>query len=228
MDPSASVKLIVIGAGSHAKEVSQYVADLSGSGVSVTLRAFVDEQRPAGRWRGAEVLGGFEALGDFLDRHRDAVFHYLTAVGQNAVRRRFVQRIRALERENVVPWTLVHPQAMVGDSVELGEGTCICPGAIVTADVRIGRHCIINVKASISHDCELGDYVNVNPGATVCGNVRLGEGCYLGAGATVIHKVSIGPWSVIGAGAVVVDDLPGYVTAVGVPARIIRQADRTE
>jgi acetyltransferase EpsM len=68
----------------------------------------------------------------------------------------------------------------------------------------------------------VGDYVNINPSATVAGNARIGDGVFVGAGATVIDRVSIGEWTIIGAGAVVVRDLPPHVTAVGVPARIIK------
>jgi acetyltransferase EpsM len=38
----------------------------------------------------------------------------------------------------------------------------------------------------------------------------------------LIEKVKVGEWSIIGAGAVVVQDIPPRVTAVGVPARIIK------
>jgi acetyltransferase EpsM len=34
--------------------------------------------------------------------------------------------------------------------------------------------------------------------------------------------VTVGEWTIVGAGAVVIADLPADVTAVGVPARIIR------
>jgi serine acetyltransferase len=38
----------------------------------------------------------------------------------------------------------------------------------------------------------------------------------------VIEKISIGAGTKVGAGAAVVRDLPSQVTAVGVPARVIR------
>jgi acetyltransferase-like isoleucine patch superfamily enzyme len=41
-------------------------------------------------------------------------------------------------------------------------------------------------------------------------------------GAKIIQGISIGPWTVVGAGAAVVRDLPANVTAVGVPARVIK------
>ena len=39
----------------------------------------------------------------------------------------------------------------------------------------------------------------------------------------MIDKVSVGAWTIVGAGAAVVRDLPANVTAVGVPARVIKQ-----
>ncbi len=39
----------------------------------------------------------------------------------------------------------------------------------------------------------------------------------------VIPQRTVGAWSVIGAGSVGTKDNPAYATAVGVPARVIRQ-----
>jgi len=39
----------------------------------------------------------------------------------------------------------------------------------------------------------------------------------------VIEKISIGKGTIIGAGAVVTNDLPAGVTAVGVPAKVIKE-----
>jgi acetyltransferase EpsM len=64
--------------------------------------------------------------------------------------------------------------------------------------------------------------VNLNPGAVVAGRARIGAGCYVGAGATIIDQIEVGAWTVIGAGAVVIRHLPEHVTAVGVPARVIK------
>jgi acetyltransferase-like isoleucine patch superfamily enzyme len=47
----------------------------------------------------------------------------------------------------------------------------------------------------------------------------LGDGVFLGTGAVVLPGRSVGAWARIGAGAVVTTDVPGGVTAAGVPAR---------
>ncbi len=215
--------VILIGAGGHGSELASYVQDLIARGEKIRVVGFVDENKPPGRFHGSKILGDFRDLGAFLRAHTKETFHYITATGDNKRRREFVQKIECLRAKNLRPWTLRHPWAHLSQEVQIEEGTCLAPGVIVTSRVQIGRHCILNVNASVSHDCIVGDFVNINPGATICGNVRIGKGCYIGAGATVIEKVSIGNWTVIGAGAVVVDDIPSHVTAVGVPARVIKR-----
>ncbi|WP_353477575.1 DapH/DapD/GlmU-related protein [Microbacterium sp. zg-YB36] len=51
----------------------------------------------------------------------------------------------------------------------------------------------------------------------------LGDRCEVGAGAVLIGPISVGADAKIGAGSVVVKDVPEGTTAVGNPARIVRQ-----
>jgi len=178
---------------------------------------------PKGKFCGARVLGGLPELKSFLKERPGETFHYITANGNNRQRADLVARVEGLRARNLRPWSLRHPGAWVGGEVEIGPGACLAPGSLITTRVKIGRHCILNVNASVSHDCSVGDFVNINPGAVVCGGVVLGEGAYIGAGAVVIERVRVGAWTVVGAGAVVAEDLPANVTAVGVPARIIKR-----
>jgi len=216
------MNLVVIGAGGQGSEVHAYVLSLQSKGLILTLVGAVDEFRPAGKWETTRLLGGFETLRDMVLAKPQEMFSYITAVGHNEVRRKLVTKIAKLESSNIAPWTLVHPDAFIGHDVVIGSGTLIAPRAVITTHVQVGDHCIINVKASISHDCVIGNFTNINPGATLCGNVRVGDGAFIGAGATLIEKVQVGEGAVIGAGAVVISDIPANVTAVGVPAHIIR------
>ena len=56
--------------------------------------------------------------------------------------------------------------------------------------------------------------------------VSIGDGCWIGENACIIGA-SIGRNSTIGANAVVTKDIPEYSVAVGVPAKVVRQFDRT-
>jgi sugar O-acyltransferase (sialic acid O-acetyltransferase NeuD family) len=216
--------LVLLAAGGHAAEVYSYLADLERPDPPVRLLGLIDDGKSVGDWEGSRILGGFDALADLIAHREGRPLAYLTAVGNNRLRRDLAAKAeRAAAGRLLVAWTLRHPQTHVGRRVEVGDGTLLAPGAIVTTRTRIGRHCILNVKASVSHDCTVGDYVNLNPGVTVCGGVHIGDGAFVGSGATVINGVSVGAWTVVGAGAVVVRDLPANVTAVGVPARVIKE-----
>ena len=72
---------------------------------------------------------------------------------------------------------------------------------------------------------EIGDYSSFMPTCNISGEVRIGEAAYWGTGAKVINRKTVGNHAVIGAGAVVTENIPDNVTAVGVPARVIKRND---
>jgi dTDP-4-amino-4,6-dideoxygalactose transaminase/acetyltransferase-like isoleucine patch superfamily enzyme len=117
----------------------------------------------------------------------------------------------------------ISPLAHISPSARIGQGITVFPHVVVNTGAHLDNYCILNVDATVSHDTKVGRYSNINPGVHLAGNVTVGEGCYIGMGANVIQGRSIGSWTVVGAGAVVTQDLPGNVTAVGVPAAVIKK-----
>lgn len=216
--------VVILGCGGHGRELAAYLLETDVKAGRVRWLGFVDEDQSM---RGVALCGG-KVLGDFrnlerLLKNRSQPLFYLTATGDNKVRARFVKKAEKCGKKKLRPWTWVHPKVLMTGPVEIGEGTVIFPGAVLTTDIKIGKHCILNVQVSVSHDAVIGDFTNVNPGVRICGKVKVGPACYLGAGSTIIDKVSIGTGTVIGAGATVIKNLPEKVTAVGVPAKIIKR-----
>lgn len=198
------MSVLVVGAGGHAKVV---IATLRTNGRDVA--AVVDDD-PA--WHGSLLLGA-RVVGPtsrIAEHTGDAVL----AIGANQIRQRIAAAYPA------VRWvTVVHPSAVVHESVRLGAGTVVFAGAVLQPDVEVGDHAIVNTGATVDHDGRVGDFVHVAPGCHLSGGVTLGEGAFLGVGAACLPGVTVGAWTTVGGGGVVVRDLPAGVTAVGVPAR---------
>jgi sugar O-acyltransferase (sialic acid O-acetyltransferase NeuD family) len=210
-------RVVIIGAGGHGREVAEILQHQARNGDNLEVVGFVDDDQTL---RGKKA-GGLPVLGDWrwfegVDRTEVGV---ICAVGSPNICKLLTDRANGLGLSLV---SAISPQALISPSAHFGKGVTIFPNVVVNTEVKIADSCILNVNVTVSHDTMIGRYCNINPAVNLAGNVIVGEGCYVGMGAKVIQGISIGDWSVVGAGAVVVRDIPGSVTAVGVPARIIK------
>lgn len=106
-------------------------------------------------------------------------------------------------------------------------GIEIHPGAV------IGRRLVIDHGTGIviGETTEIGDDVLLYQGVTLGGTGKehgkrhptLGNNVMVGAGAKVLGPFRVGDNSRIAAGAVVLEEIPPNSTAVGAPARVVRQ-----
>jgi sugar O-acyltransferase (sialic acid O-acetyltransferase NeuD family) len=213
--------IVIVGAGGLGREVSEWVEDINDAKPTFRLLGFVDDDasRHGERCHDVLILGGIDWIAA-QPREIGAEIGVIVGIGSPAAKRRVIERLRAAGVARFPP--ILHPQAVIGRFVEIGEGTIVCPGAILTTDIRIGRFVALNFDLTVGHDSRIDDYALLAPGVHVSGRVHIGEGCDLGAGATVVPSAEIGAWSIIGAGATVTGSLPANCTAVGTPARAIK------
>jgi sugar O-acyltransferase (sialic acid O-acetyltransferase NeuD family) len=196
----------IFGTGGFAREVACVLHDL-GRGDQIVAFHEPDEV-----FRAREVLGvpvrpqsAFEPA-----RHRAVI-----GIGNPASRQKVVAE---LPPETVFD-TLVHPTAVISQWVELGAGSVICAGAVLTCQITIGKHCQLNLNTTVGHDCTFGDFCTVAPGTNISGNVDFGTRIDVGTQAAFRQHLRICDDVVIGMGAVVVRDIIEPGTYVGVPAK---------
>jgi len=80
----------------------------------------------------------------------------------------------------------IHPQAVIGERVQLGKGVA------VDAFVRIADDAVIGDKSVLYSGVYIGRGVNIGPGCVVYPNVTIREGTVLGARCIVHAGASIG------------------------------------
>jgi len=207
--------LVIYGAGGHAREVADAVADVNADAERWELLGYLSDDATSHgvMLNGVPVLGGRA----WLESH--AGVDVLLAVGSPAARQGIVESVRPI---GVSTPTLVHPAARVSRHARLGEGAAVLAQCMVMPNAEIGAFALLNRASHVSHDCRLGDYATLAPNVHLSGGCTVGEGCDVGVSAALVPLTSVGEWSIVGAGAVVVRELPANCTAVGVPARVVR------
>ncbi len=103
----------------------------------------------------------------------------------------------------------IHPAAEIEPGVVIDHGI----GIVIGSTAKVGSGSII--------------YHGVTLGAKeICSGIRhpqIGKNVFIGAGAIILGPINVGDNARIGAGSVVVNDVPPFATAVGVPAKVVKQ-----
>ncbi len=208
--------LVIWGAGGVGRQVTQIVEDLNAVKVTWNLLGYLDDDAA----KVDENIAGVRVLGDYHWLYSRSNVYVALAIGSPSSLFKAYQKLQHIRHSCLA--TLIHPSVWQGRRGEIGEGSLIYAGTILDPDIKIGIGCLLNKGCTIGHDTVLGDFVSLAPGVNLGGSVQVGRGCYFGISSATIQGISIGEWSVIGAGAVVLKDLPANVTAVGVPAQVIK------
>jgi bifunctional UDP-N-acetylglucosamine pyrophosphorylase / glucosamine-1-phosphate N-acetyltransferase len=131
--------------------------------------------------------------------------------------------------------------ARVGEGASVGPYAFLRPGTVLGPEVKVGAYCEIkNTRvgrgSKVPHlsyvgDAEIGEDANLGAG-TITANydglnkyrTEIGDRAFTGINTNLIAPVTIGDGAYLGAGSVVNKDIPPGKLAVGMPARVIRDA----
>jgi sugar O-acyltransferase (sialic acid O-acetyltransferase NeuD family) len=209
-------RIIILGAGGHAQVVADIIFAMSQSRADVIAAGFLDDDPClwATSLLGIPVLGGLSTLREVS---HDGI---LVAVGDNRTRARITRDLQACGETF---FSAIHPRAVIGTGVRIGQGVVICAGVVVNTATEIGDGVVLNTGCTVDHHCRIGAFGHIAPGVHLGGEVAVGEGTFVGIGASVIPRRCIGAWAAVGGGAVVIRDVPDGLTVVGVPAGPIRK-----
>ena len=207
----------VYGASGYGREVMPLAREqLLRQGVRAERLVFVDDQPEAPTLNGQRVM----SYAEFLQAEA-SVRYAVLAIANSAVREKLAARCA---EDHVQQWTVTAANVVILDDAVLGEGAVLSPFAMLTSNIRIGRHFHANIYSYVAHDCVIGDFVTFAPGVMCNGNVRIEDHAYIGTGAVIKQgkpgqPLVIGRGAVVGMGAVVTRDVPPGATVIGNPAK---------
>lgn len=200
----------IVGAGGFAREVLWLIEDL---GLAGRIQAFYESDDI---WKDRSV-SGIPVLP--VSRFVPSATELVIGIGSPAARRNIVA---ALPAETTFP-VFIHPSVQRSRRIEIGAGTVICAGSILTCDIRLDEHVQLNLATTVGHDCHLKRFVTTAPAVNISGACTLGEATYIGTNACLREGLAVPAETVIGMGAVMVSTPAEAGTYVGNPARRIQK-----
>lgn len=210
--------LVLVTAGGLAREVLA-VEEQLGRYDDVAL--VDDDPQLWGR-----TVGGATVIGP-LDLAAEPGDHELViCAGSGIARKRIVRRLAAMGVSSTRYARVIHPSVVLPVRCEIGAGTILLGGVVLTTDVYLHQHVVAMPQVTFTHDDIVHDYATLCAGVSLGGEVTVGEAAYLGMNSCVRQRLHVGAESTLGMGAALLRDLPPGETWVGVPARTVH--DRQE
>ncbi len=210
-------RIVVIGGGGHAK----VIISVSKKSAGFDVLGYTDLHD------GGPVLGvPYLGTDDRLPELRAGSPSLMVILGMGAVSRDGLEKRKAIQEKITAAGfefaTVISPDAIVNEDVQIGPGTFIADGVVINTGTRIGAGVIINTRSTIDHDCVIGDQVHIAPGVAMSGGVEIGQLSMLGTGSSVIQSVRIGERCMLGAGSVATKNIREGCLYFGVPAKKIK------
>jgi sugar O-acyltransferase (sialic acid O-acetyltransferase NeuD family) len=193
---------VLIGAGGFATEIKYHMGNPH-------MKMFVDDVYYNENDKNIYPLSQFD----------ENKYEVIVAIGNPLDRFNMVSKLP----KNTVFFTFIHKSAQILDKgINIGEGSIICAGCILTTNIQIGNHCHLNLQTTIGHDCIIGDYFTTAPGAKISGDCNIGSKVYVGTNTSIREKINICDNVVIGLNSGIVKDIVECGTYVGTPAKKIK------
>lgn len=210
--------IAVFGIGGLGREAMAVIRCINRDRPTYNIRGFFDDARPT-----ESLVNGYPYLGTIEEVNAwPTELCLVLAFGYPATKQAVLSKIT---NPRISYPTIIHPSALISDdrNVSIGRGCIIEACCSLTCNIVIEDFVLLNPDCTIGHDVHIRQFSALMPAVNISGEVLIDEGVYLGTGAKVINQKTIGRWTTIGAGAVVVRDIPAHATAVGVPAKVIKQ-----
>ncbi|MCX6295902.1 MAG: hypothetical protein NTX97_07520 [Bacteroidetes bacterium] len=175
-------RIVIVGAGGHGK----VVCDAILAQQKYVVVGFVDDSVSIG----TTVNNNYKVIANKknMDSLIDLANYFVIAIGNNKIREQlFIDTKTKLKAA-----TIIHPTAVLGSDVKIGEGAVILANSVISANSLIGENTIVNAGVIVDHDCVISNSVHLSIGTIVGSNSIIGNGYTTAIGENINSFSKIG------------------------------------
>jgi sugar O-acyltransferase (sialic acid O-acetyltransferase NeuD family) len=206
------MKLAIIGYGTLGKQIETFITECS---LNIEKIIYFDD------FAVNENASNSFPFPDHLNPVYEE-YYFIVALGykhlkdKNKIQSELIKKGRKL-------FTLIHKEAYVSNTANIGKGCIIYPGCIIDNYVKLDDGVLLNNGVIVSHDCEIGSCSFLAPGVILSGRSTIQENCFIGSGTMVSNDIKIGANSTVGIGTVITKNVEPGSFIIGNPMKVVKK-----
>lgn len=205
--------LFIIGAGGFGRELELWLNLIPEANQDFHIIGYIDDN--------LNVLDGFPSSYKVLGTIDGYVFnnddYALISIADPLIKENVFSRIK----NRVILYTFIAHSAIVGNPLNLGEGSVICPNTIISTNVIVGKCVTVNCGTQLGHDSRIGNFTSFMASVMIGGDVIIGDRVYFGSQSALVPRTKICDDVKISAGSVVIRNIKKEGVYFGNPAKIL-------
>ena len=206
-------KVIVIGSGGHALVVIDILHSMTEYEIVGVTSNSLDINA---NFFNYPVLGDDKIIKEYVNDE-----NYFAAMGlggyrNNNLRQKVFELVKSMGMSFI---NVIHPSAIISQTVKIGEGSVIFPGVVLNTKVQIGKNTIVATGSTVDHETIIGDHVLISAGVTIGAYSLVNNGALLALGSKIVSGITIGSNSLVAAGAIVINNIEENSKVYGIPAK---------
>lgn len=189
-------KITIIGAGSNAMEIIEYIEHINEIKETYKIIGLLDDSIENYETN-ISMNYNYQYLGNTKNPVIEKDVYYVLAIANIAVRRVIIDNFTA---KGAVFSNIIHPMTQISPTSKIGEGNLIYPTALIGPKVEIGDFNLLNAGTCLGHHTVIGDNNVLCPKTTLSGYNKVGNDNLFGSNVSSFPSIVVGSSNIISAG----------------------------
>lgn len=204
--------IIIVGAGGMGRKLYTCLDRINKIEKKWNIKGYIDDN--------LEALEGIKTDLPLIGTIKDWIpsENEVFAMGISESKTKF-KVAKLMKKKGATFETIVSPEVLLGEYVQIGEGSVVITPYNVESCVKIGKFVTL-LGSTIALDGVIEDYATTAGFANLT-TAHIGRGAYVASHVVLVPEFNVGEGAYVGAGSVVMKDVQPYTQVFGSPARVI-------